>query len=1004
MTGSDPGGVADAGAPVDAGAPADAGTGAQQPSGAEPVARRVHRFLVPGLLVLATVLGIAATFAIWVNRQALNTSNWSSTSSKILQDKKVQTALSAYLVHELFANVDVSAQLQTVLPKQLQPLSGPAAAGLQQLAGQLAPRVLASPVVQGAWVQANIAAHRELLRVLNGGGPVVSTRSGVVSLDLHTLVSQLAAAVGLSSQVAAVQSKLQGSTGATVRAAAQQKLGVTLPPASGQLVIMRSNELKSAQDIANAVKSLAIVLPALAIGLFALAVYLARGRRRHTLRTTGWCFVLIGVALLLIRRVAGDAVVNGLVKIPSNKPAAHEVWNIGTSLLRDIAVAMIAYGIVIVASAWLAGPTRPGHRDPKGPGAIIARQSRGRLLDRRRPVGAARADRSDTGIPEHRLGAFVRRAARVRRHDAPTPDRTRVPWNPARPIATRLPRAPSRSPRTQDSTLASTPGDRRGSRRSTGGPRRACSVQRARRHAGAIGSAQIQRRADRWGVRSREGTHHEQRHLTERKAMAMATTTRKTAALRGRKAGAAVPHLSVAERVARGKAARKEVPRAGHALFEPLSTRADPVELLERQAKTRVPELVPIRYGRMLVSPFTFYRGAASIMAHDLAATPRSGLIVQCCGDAHLSNFGVFASPERALVFDVNDFDETLPGPWEWDVKRLAVSMLIAARSNGFPAKEQDQIVLDTVGRYRTAMAEFAGMKSLEVWYSHLDIDSALQEFGSQYKPKLVKRAQKGLGKARTKDSMTAFSKLTHVVDGKARIVDQSPLIVPIEQLAPAGEGRDQIFDELRQVLRGYRETLEFDRRVLLEEFELTDFARKVVGVGSVGTRAWIALLLGRDGQDPLFLQMKEAEASVLEEFLGPSEFSNHGERVVVGQRLMQASSDIFLGWLHIDSGLDGKARDFYGRQLKDWKGSAEIEQMVPKGMAAYGKLCGWTLARAHARSGDRIAIASYLGTSDSFDRAIVEFSKAYADQNERDYQELAAAVKSGRIKAETGL
>ena len=486
--------------------------------------------------------------------------------------------------------------------------------------------------------------------------------------------------------------------------------------------------------------------------------------------------------------------------------------------------------------------------------------------------------------------------------------------------------------------------------------------------------------------------------------MAMATTTRKTAALRGRKAGAAVPHLSVAERVARGKAARKEVPRAGHALFEPLSTRADPVELLERQAKTRVPELVPIRYGRMLVSPFTFYRGAASIMAHDLAATPRSGLIVQCCGDAHLSNFGVFASPERALVFDVNDFDETLPGPWEWDVKRLAVSMLIAARSNGFPAKEQDQIVLDTVGRYRTAMAEFAGMKSLEVWYSHLDIDSALQEFGSQYKPKLVKRAQKGLGKARTKDSMTAFSKLTHVVDGKARIVDQSPLIVPIEQLAPAGEGRDQIFDELRQVLRGYRETLEFDRRVLLEEFELTDFARKVVGVGSVGTRAWIALLLGRDGQDPLFLQMKEAEASVLEEFLGPSEFSNHGERVVVGQRLMQASSDIFLGWLHIDSGLDGKARDFYGRQLKDWKGSAEIEQMVPKGMAAYGKLCGWTLARAHARSGDRIAIASYLGTSDSFDRAIVEFSKAYADQNERDYQELAAAVKSGRIKAETGL
>ena len=340
-------------------ASADARPTASPSSGAEPVARRVHRFVVPVLLVLATVIGIGATFAIWVNRQALSTSNWSSTSSKILEDQQVQTALSAYLVHELFTNVDVAAELQTVLPKQLQPLAGPATAGLQQLAGQLAPRVLASPVVQGAWVQANIAAHKELLRVLNGGGPVVSTQSGVVTLNLHTLVSQLAATVGLSSQLAAVQSKLQGSTGASVRAAAQAKLGVTLPPASGELVIMRSNELKTAQDIANAVKGLAIVLPALGILLFALAVYLARGRRRRTLRTTGWCFVLIGAALLLIRRVAGDAVINGLVKVPSNKPAAHQVWNIGTSLLRDIAVAMIAYGIVIVASAWLAGPTRP---------------------------------------------------------------------------------------------------------------------------------------------------------------------------------------------------------------------------------------------------------------------------------------------------------------------------------------------------------------------------------------------------------------------------------------------------------------------------------------------------------------------------------------------------------------------------------------------------------------------------------------------------------------------
>jgi uncharacterized protein (DUF2252 family) len=466
---------------------------------------------------------------------------------------------------------------------------------------------------------------------------------------------------------------------------------------------------------------------------------------------------------------------------------------------------------------------------------------------------------------------------------------------------------------------------------------------------------------------------------------------------------AAMSHLSVAERVARGKAARKEIPRAGHAFFEPSATRADPVELLERQAETRVPELVPIRYGRMLVSPFTFYRGAASIMAHDLASTPRSGLTVQCCGDAHLSNFGVFASPERALVFDVNDFDETLPGPWEWDVKRLAVSMSIAARSNGFRAQEQDTIVLDTVAQYRTAMAAFAGMNNLAVWYARLDIESVLRDYSAQFERKRVKRTEKSIAKARTKDSMTAFSKLTHVVDGKPRIVDQSPLIVPIDQLA-AGHEREEMFEELHRLLRGYRESLEFDRRVLLEAFDLTDFARKVVGVGSVGTRAWIALLLGRDDRDPLFLQLKEAEASVLEEFLGPSEFSNHGERVVVGQRLMQATSDIFLGWLHVDAGLDGQARDFYARQLKDWKGSAEIEQMDPKGMATYGKLCGWTLARAHARSGDRIAIAAYLGKSNSFDRAIVEFSRAYADQNERDYDRLTEAVTSGRITAETGV
>jgi uncharacterized protein (DUF2252 family) len=488
----------------------------------------------------------------------------------------------------------------------------------------------------------------------------------------------------------------------------------------------------------------------------------------------------------------------------------------------------------------------------------------------------------------------------------------------------------------------------------------------------------------------------------------MATTTRAsqargTAAARKRRPGAAVPHLSVAERVARGKAARKEVPRSAHAVFEPASGREDPVDLLERQATTRVPELVPIRYGRMLVSPFTFYRGAAMIMAHDLGPSPRSGLTVQCCGDAHLSNFGVFASPERRLIFDVNDFDETLPGPWEWDVKRLAVSMLIAARDNGYRAKEQDRIVLGTVGRYRTAMADFAAMNNLDTWYSHLDVDSVLAEYGSQFKPKVVKRTEKAMAKARTKDSITAFSKLTEVVDGKARIVDQAPLIVPIDRLAE-GRGHEDLFEELHQLLRDYRDTLEFDRRVLLEQFELSDLARKVVGVGSVGTRAWIALLLGQDGQDPLFLQIKEAEASVLEELLDSSEFSNHGQRVVVGQRLMQATSDIFLGWLHVEAGLDEQPRDFYLRQLKDWKGSAEIEQMAPDAMAVYGELCGWTLARAHARSGDRIAIAAYLGNGTTFDKAIVAFSKAYAEQNDRDYQALNDAVKSGRIRAETGL
>jgi uncharacterized protein (DUF2252 family) len=460
--------------------------------------------------------------------------------------------------------------------------------------------------------------------------------------------------------------------------------------------------------------------------------------------------------------------------------------------------------------------------------------------------------------------------------------------------------------------------------------------------------------------------------------------------------------LSAAERAQRGKLARRVAPRSSHATFVSSTSRTDPVELLERQASTRLPDLVPVRYGRMLVSPFTFYRGAALIMAADLASTPRSGLAVQCCGDAHLSNFGMFASPERNLVFDLNDFDETLPGPWEWDLKRLAVSMLIAGVNNRYEVSDQEQAVLSTVEAYRNAMRQFASMKNLDVWYAHMDTDWALREYRSQLRPKMFRRTDKALAKARTRDSMAAFSKLTHEVDGQPRIIDQSPLIIPISQLAPLQ--RDELYDGLRRLLSGYRDTLEYDRRILLDKFELADVARKVVGVGSVGTRAWISLMVGRDGQDPLFLQIKEAEASVLEEFVGAGEFLTHGERVVHGQRLMQAASDILLGWFRFEEGIDGRAHDYYVRQLKDWKGSAEIEQMVPKGLAMYGRLCGWTLARAHARSGDPIAIAAYLGAGPSFDRAILGFAGAYAEQNDRDYQALASAVGDGRITAELGV
>jgi uncharacterized protein (DUF2252 family) len=465
--------------------------------------------------------------------------------------------------------------------------------------------------------------------------------------------------------------------------------------------------------------------------------------------------------------------------------------------------------------------------------------------------------------------------------------------------------------------------------------------------------------------------------------------------------GKVVAHLTVEERVARGRAARREVPRSSHAGFTPGAYRPDPVALLEQQAVTRVPELVPIRYGRMLVSAFTFYRGAALIMAADLSGTPRSGITTQVCGDAHLMNFGAFASPERRLEFGINDFDETCPGPWEWDVKRLAASFAIAGRDRGFSTKERTRVLLALLGEYRSSMQRFAALTNLAVWYAHMEVEAAIKELQADVGAAARKRAEANVAKARTRDSLQAFDKLTRVVDGERRIISDPPLIQPIEELYEGIE-RDQIHESLRAVIRSYRRTLPSDRRHLLEDFRLADMARKVVGVGSVGTRAWILLMLGRDDTDPLFLQAKEASASVLEAFVGP-DLRSHGERVVHGQHLMQASSDIFLGWDHVQ-GVDGVERDFYVRQLRDWKGAALVDTMPPSAMAVYARLCAGALVRAHARSGDRIAIAAYLGSSDAFDRALVEFAEAYADQNDRDYDALVHAEKDGRITAQHGI
>ncbi|QNE76781.1 DUF2252 domain-containing protein [Streptomyces finlayi] len=458
-------------------------------------------------------------------------------------------------------------------------------------------------------------------------------------------------------------------------------------------------------------------------------------------------------------------------------------------------------------------------------------------------------------------------------------------------------------------------------------------------------------------------------------------------------------HLTPRERVARGKAARADVPRSSHAEFRLPPKRTDPVKIIEKQSATRVPELVPIRYGRMSEAPFRFYRGAAAIMAADLAETPRSGFRVQCCGDAHMLNFRLLASPERRLMFDINDFDETLPGPWEWDVKRLSASLVIAGRANGFGSKERASVVRAAVRSYRERMRSYAGLGNLDVWYTRFDADELQEQFAPVLSAGQRDRWERTRERARARGTLQVFDKLTHVIDGRRQIAPDPPLLVRLQDLLPDTE-RGRLEQKISRMIERYGQTLQTDRRFLLESFRLADIARKVVGVGSVGTRCWIILLLGKDDEDPLFLQAKEADESVLAPYAGDSAFSTQGERVVAGQRLMQATSDIFLGWDRVQ-GLDGKRRDFYVRQLRDWKGIAETESMSPKRMGLFGRLCGATLARAHARSGDRIGIAAYLGGGDVFDRALATFAELYADQNEKDHQALVDAVQAGRVTAE---
>ena len=462
-------------------------------------------------------------------------------------------------------------------------------------------------------------------------------------------------------------------------------------------------------------------------------------------------------------------------------------------------------------------------------------------------------------------------------------------------------------------------------------------------------------------------------------------------------------HPSVEQRAALGKAARAAVPREAHGEWTSDQRKMSPLDLLQEQATTRVPELVPIRYGRMAASSFAFYRGAALPMAADLATRPHTSLKVQLCGDAHLVNFGGFASPEREMLFDVNDFDETLPGPFEWDLKRLVASLELAARSRGFDSDVARAIVVAGARSYQDTIREFASQPNLEVWYTRLGQAEIVQRWGGAVDKKTANLVRANVSKATSKDQLKARAKLARVIDGRLQFISDPPLIVPIDELL-AGDEAAIIRGQVHELIGSYRRTLPGNYRRLLETYEFVDLARKVVGVGSVGTRSWVALFVGRDIDDTLILQIKEAEASVLERFLSKSTFKNHGERVVEGQRLMQAASDIFLGWQRVAIGTDGRPHDYYVRQLWDWKFSADVDTMDPARMRIYAQICGWTLARTHARSGDAVAIGSYLGGNKVISEALANFARLYADQSEMDHQALVDAIAAGTITAQSGV